>query len=99
MGRHGMCTTPGMTSPNGKPTLKTWAARVRMRIGALLNGLGVPGAIRTSPCETRLDVPVEVRVGPLFTVVTVKNVRVFFHRISGRFDGVAIAETDCLDSR
>jgi len=67
-------------------------------LGRMLNALGVPGAIRPSLCQERLDIPIEVRVGPLFTVIAVKDIQLFFHRLSGRFDGVVVNQLDCKES-
>jgi hypothetical protein len=41
---------------------------------------------------------VEVRVDPLYTVVAVQNVRLLFHRLSGKFDGVIVDPSDCAES-
>ena len=66
--------------------------------GSLLNRASVPGFIRATPCRTQLkDVAVEVRVDPLFTVVAVQNTRLFFHRLTGRFDGIVVEAHDCME--
>jgi hypothetical protein len=67
-----------------------WGLRTRIRfvVGYLLNGLGLPGVVISG--DYRAEVPravVRVRVYPLFTVVTVNGVDVYFHRLSGRIDG------------
>ena len=69
---------------------------IRRLSGKVLNACGLPGFIRPSACSERpLGVAVEVRVDPLFTVVAVQNVRLLFHRLSGRFDGVIVDPADC----
>jgi hypothetical protein len=60
-----------------------------------LNALGVPGFMRASPCEQRLGVPVEVTIGQQFTVIHVRDVKLFFDRVTGRFDGVSLDGSDC----
>ena len=70
----------------------------RRGLGWLMNALGVPGFMRSAHCEQRLGIPVEVNVGRLFTVIQVRDVKVFFDRITGRFDGVSLQDTDCDNS-
>ena len=69
--------------------------RLRQGLGWLLNVLRVPGFMRAAPCEHRLGIPVEVMVGRLFTVVQVRDVKIFFDRVTGRFDGVTLEGADC----
>lgn len=60
----------------------------------MLNGLGVPGFLRDADYfSTRFKNPVRVRVrrGSLFTVVSVNGLDMFFHRLSGRIDGVGVS--------
>ena len=58
--------------------------------GRLANLLGCPCVVR--PCEyTSRLASVSVRCGPLFTVVTVNGVNVYFYRLTGRLDGVGSA--------
>ena len=66
--------------------------------GMMLNAIGAPGFVHATACQDRLGVPVEVSVGKRFTVIAVRNVRLFFNRISGQFDGVSIENTDCTQS-
>jgi hypothetical protein len=61
----------------------------------MLNAVGAPGFIRARECHERLGVPVEVRVDDLFTVVMVRNIRLMFNRLSGRFDGIVVDAADC----
>jgi hypothetical protein len=60
-----------------------------------MNKLGVPGFMRAAPCEHRLGVSVEVTVGQQFTVIHVRDVKLFFDRVSGRFDGVSLDGSEC----
>jgi hypothetical protein len=72
---------------------------LKQALGRVLNALGAPGFIRSSGCDARLGVPVEVRVDDLFTIVAVNNLRLMFNRLTGQFDGVVIDSSDCLTSR
>jgi hypothetical protein len=71
--------------------------RIRFVLGYLLNGVGWPGIV--APGDYRAEVThaiVRVRLDPLFTVVTVNGVDVYFHRLTGRIDGVGVSPTgDC----
>ena len=62
--------------------------RSRLSIGRFLNWLRIPGAIR----ELEFDDPVthtviRVKVGPLFTRITVNGRDYYFSRLTGRFGG------------
>ena len=71
---------------------------IRRLAGKIVNAFGLPGFIQASSCQERpLGVAVEVRVDPLFTVVAVQNVRLLFHRLSGRFDGLVVEPHDCRE--
>ena len=67
----------------------------RRGLGWILNKLGAPGFLRAAPCDQRLGIPVEIIVGGLFTVIHVRDVKLFFDRVTGRFDGVSLAGDDC----
>jgi len=68
---------------------------LRRLLGRALNVLGAPGFIRVSQCSEQLGMKVEVKVNDLFTIVSVSNLRLLFHRVSGRFDGVVVEPLDC----
>ena len=68
---------------------------LRRGLGWILNKLGVPGFMRAAPCEHRLGIPVEIKVDKLFTVVHVKEMKLFFDRVTGRYDGLALEGSDC----
>ena len=57
--------------------------------GRILNLAGLPGFLRAGHHESELGT-VRVRVSPLYTVVTVNGVDVFFYRLTGGIDGVGI---------
>jgi hypothetical protein len=67
-------------------------------LGRVLNTLGAPGFIRSRECHDGLGVPLEIRVDDRFTVVSVNNLRLMFHRLTGRFDGVVVDGDDCQQS-
>jgi hypothetical protein len=71
---------------------------LRRGLGWILNKLGVPGFMRAAPCEHRLGIPVEVKVDKLFTVVHVKKMKLFFDRVTGRYDGLALEGEECQGS-
>jgi hypothetical protein len=68
---------------------------LRRLLGRALNVLGAPGFIRVSECREQLGMTVEVKVNDLFTTVSVSNLRLLFHRLSGRLDGVVVEPADC----
>ena len=72
---------------------------LRRLLGRALNALGAPGFIRVSECREQLGMTVEVKVNDLFTTVSVSNLRLLFHRLSGRFDGVVVEPGDCAGTR
>ena len=71
---------------------------LRRFLGRALNLLGVPGFIRVSECREQLGMTVEVKVSDLFTIVSVSNLRLLFHQVSGRFDGIVVEPMDCTGS-
>ena len=68
-----------------------WAIRkVRLRewAGRFLNRLGFAGAVQETEVEDQLTGQhVRVRVGDLFTVISVNGRDYYFHRLSGKYDG------------
>ena len=67
-----------------KLVLKSW-------IGALLNRFGVPGFVRyTIYSNPAAGVRVLVQCYRLFSVISVNGVDVYFHRITGKIDGVFV---------
>ena len=62
---------------------------LRFWAGKFLNSAGVPGVILSGTYEAGIGrASVQVTLGPLFTVVTVNGVDVYFHRLTGAVDGV-----------
>jgi hypothetical protein len=68
---------------------------LKQALGRVLNTIGAPGFIRPRECHAGLGVPVEIRVDDRFTVVSVYNLRLMFHRLTGHFDGVVVDGDEC----
>jgi hypothetical protein len=67
--------------------------------GRVANLVGIPAFVRECDYRSSLGVVVRVRKGRLFTVVTVDDVEIFFYRLTGRIDGVALSSPpDCTGS-
>lgn len=61
-------------------------------MGHILNSLRVPGFVREGRYKSRLGERIRVRVSPLFTVINVRGLNVFFDRLTGRVDGVSLSQ-------
>ena len=60
--------------------------------GRIVNLAGLPGLVRECDYASGLGpTSVRVRISPLFTVVTVNGVDVFFYRLTGGIDGIGYA--------
>jgi hypothetical protein len=66
-------------------------AWIAAALGRALNALRLPCIVRTGDyeCET-FGTRVRVRCGEVFTVVSVNEIDVYFHRLNGRIDGVGL---------
>lgn len=75
------------------------SARLGLRsvLGKALNELGIPGFVRNSDyAASSAPVTVAVRVRPMFTVMTVNGLDIYFHRLTGAIDGVGFTPgADC----
>lgn len=71
--------------------------RFRSALGALLNALGVPGFVARSEYKARVrEAIIRVTLGPLFTVVSVNGLDIYFDRLTGTIDGVGSSPiSDC----
>ena len=68
-----------------------FTGRLREALGRILNWLGVPGTIQDLKITDELTGQhIEIRVGLLFTRVSVNGRDYFFRRLSGRFDGTGM---------
>lgn len=65
----------------------------KWQTGRFLNWLGVPGFIRPMEMYDELITHslLQVRVTPLFTIVTVDGKDFYFYRISGKYDGTGMS--------
>lgn len=70
---------------------------VRLWAGRIFNWAGIPGLVRDCDYEASIcKATISVRMGPLFTVVRVNGLDVYFHRLTGEIDGVGFSQTsDC----
>ena len=70
---------------------------VRLWLGKLLVALGMPGFIVGQTYDAQVtNARVRVYLGPLFSVVSVNGLDIYFHRLTGKIDGVGLsAPADC----
>jgi len=70
---------------------------VRLWLGKMLVVLGIPGVVvNQSYGAVNTRAAVRVHLGPLFSVVSVNGLDVYFHRLTGRIDGVGFSPAgDC----
>jgi hypothetical protein len=79
---------PPRTATVGASRYQITRFRVREWLGAILNKLSVPGAIRSAVIRDELTGSiVEVSTGPLFTKLSVNGRDYYFERCTGRYDG------------
>lgn len=65
--------------------------RIQLATGHLLNWLKIPGAVRDIELKDALTGQhISVKVGPLFTCLTVDGRDYYFRRVSGKFDGTGM---------
>jgi hypothetical protein len=65
---------------------------VRLWAGRLLTALRLPGIMIAQTYEAEITrARVRVHLSPLFSVVSVNGVDVYFHRLTGRIDGVGFS--------
>jgi hypothetical protein len=65
-----------------------WKGRLKEWFGRLLNRTGVPGAVQEAEIEDEVSGQVvHIRVGPVFTRISINGRDYYFHRLSGKFDG------------
>jgi hypothetical protein len=66
----------------------------RLSLGKLLGELGVPGIFVDQTNDASITrAQVRVRLGPLFSVVSVNGLDGYFHRLTGKIDGVGFSPT------
>jgi len=65
---------------------------IRRWLGRLLVMLRLPGIIVTQSYDATITrAKVRVHLGPLFSVVSVNGLDVYFHRLTGKIDGVGFS--------
>jgi len=71
--------------------------RVRLWLGKALILFGVPGIVVNQTYEAAITrAKVRVHLGPLFSVVSVNGLDIYFHRLTGKIDGVGFSPaSDC----
>ena len=76
-----------------KNGLLSWfRLRLRLLVGKLYNLAGIPGLVRDCDYSAAVsNARIQVRVGDLFTVVSVNGLDIYFHRLTGSIDGVGIS--------
>jgi hypothetical protein len=69
----------------------------RLWAGRLLGALRIPGVMVSQTYDAQIThATVRVYLGPLFSVVSVNGLDIYFHRLTGKIDGVGFsAPTDC----
>ena len=73
--------------------------RFRMAIGALANLSGLPGFVRDCDYEAGItNARILVRTRDMFTVITVNGLDIYFHRLTGKIDGVGLTGR-CISHR
>jgi hypothetical protein len=64
----------------------------RLWLGKLLGLLHLPGIVVAQTYDATIArATVRVRLSPLFTVVTVDRMDIYFHRLTGKIDGVGFS--------
>ena len=66
--------------------------RARLWLGKALILFGVPGILVDQTYEAAItQAKVRVHLGPLFSVVSVNGLDIYFHRLTGKIDGVGFS--------
>ena len=69
-----------------------WKSRLRVKLGWIINKIGVPGAIDNFSFNDPLNgLMVVVRVTPSFTYITIDGRDYAFDRITGKFAGTGMS--------
>ena len=65
---------------------------VRLWAGRLLAALRIPGIVVAQSYEAEITrARVRVSLSPLFSVVSVNGLDIYFHRLTGKIDGVGFS--------
>ncbi len=69
-----------------------WHSRMVVAVGRLLAWFRVPGGVRNTDIADEVSgYNISVRIGPLFTCITVNGRNFYFNRFTGKFDGAGSA--------
>ena len=81
----------GTPAGDGASQYQVFKGRLQMALHRGLNSLGFPGGIKDMTITDKLTGQhIEVKVGVLFTRLSVNGRDYYFRRLSGRFDGTGI---------
>jgi hypothetical protein len=81
----------GHPSKAGASYIDILQGRFRRLFGQLLNSLRIPGTIRAFHFNDPVShQTIDIRVGDLFTKITVDGRDYYFHRLTGKFDGTGM---------
>lgn len=63
--------------------------RIRLVLGTIFNLAGIPGMVRECDYEAgAVDARISVRVREMYTVIQIRGIDIYFHRLTGKIDGV-----------
>ena len=66
--------------------------RARLWLGKAMIVFGVPGIVVNQTYDAAITrAKVRVHLGPLFSVVSVNGLDIYFHRLTGKIDGVGFS--------
>ena len=66
--------------------------RSRVLAGKIYNLAGVPGIVRECDYKASVDdARIQVRAKELFTIISVNGLDIYFHRLTGKIDGVGLS--------
>lgn len=72
--------------------------RLRALAGQIANLAGLPCFVRECDYEAGVtNALIRVRAGTMFTVITVNGLDIYFHRLTGKIDGVGLT-AGCMQS-
>ena len=82
------CRVRALPASRGANFLQVLRGRLKLWSGLVAEWIGLPGFIQNSEIRDRLTGQnIRIRVGNLFTVLSVNGRDYFFSRFTGRFDG------------
>lgn len=87
--------TPERPQKRGK--LRLIPYRLKWWIGVVMGWAGIPGFVRD--CEYKCGLTgqyIKVRVSPLFTVISVNGLDVYFYRTTGGIDGTGSGSPEVI---